>query len=77
MVEKPVAEWPEDEGFVRAREFVTTVKVVNDPAERAVKLNSDYHLIITEDPSEKARLLQVVEQHRLQYLDFRKHTLSA
>ena len=38
----PVAEWPSDPAFVVAEKFVRSVKVVNDAAERGVKLVSDF-----------------------------------
>ena len=40
------------------------VKVVNDAAERTVKLYSDYATILTENEEQQASLFQVVEKHR-------------
>ena len=53
-----------------------TVKVVNDAAERGVKLISDYANIITSDPEQRAALLQGVEKHRSEFKDFDKKTLN-
>ena len=37
----PLIEWEKSEGYRKARQFVTTVKVVKDAAERGIKLASD------------------------------------
>ena len=50
--------------------------VVNDAAERTVKLYSDYAAILTENKEQRASLLQVVEKHRKQVGDFKKLTLD-
>jgi hypothetical protein len=41
--------WQEEESFRLAREFVTTVKVTNDIAERGVKLAKVYATLLTKD----------------------------
>ena len=74
---KPVSQWSGDPAFVVAEQFVRTVKVVNDSAERGVKLISDFATIITTDPDQRAWLLQGVEQHRKLYSSFDKKTLNA
>ena len=73
----PVAEWPSDPAFVVAEKFVRSVKVVNDAAERGVKLVSDFATVITTDPVQRAWLLQGVEEHRKQFPAFDKKTLNA
>jgi hypothetical protein len=73
---KPVQEWPSDPDFVLAEQFVRTVKVVNDAAERGVKLISDFATIITTDPEQREWLLQGVEYHRKEYPSFDKKTLN-
>ena len=72
MLASPVSQWPHDSRFVEAEKFVRTVKVVNDSAERGVKLISDFATIITNDPEQRAWLLQGVENHRKQYPCFAK-----
>ena len=59
-----------------ANEFVHTVKVTNDVAERGVKLASDYARILTKDDSIRAMLLQGVERCRRMYPNFLKTTLN-
>ena len=41
-----------------------TVKVVNDCAERGIKMISDYALILTNDEDMRVRMLQGVEYNR-------------
>jgi len=40
------------------------MKVINDSAERGIKINSDYTALLTDDPVQRARLLQAVEDHK-------------
>ena len=40
------------------------MKVVNNAAERGVKLNTDCAAIITDDVQQKQDLLQAIEAHR-------------
>ena len=68
--------WEEFESFVEAKQFVTTVKVVNDTAERGVKLAEDYATILTQDDDMRAMILQGVEKNRSKYPDFKKITLN-
>ena len=53
-----------------------TVKVVNNTAERGVKLNIDCAAIITADVQQKHDLLQAIEAHREQFPDFAKAILE-
>ena len=69
--------WEDEEGFKVAREFVNTVKVTNDVAERGVKLAADYATILTKDDGIRAKLLQGVERCRRMYPTFLKTTLNA
>ena len=73
---KPLADWPSDQEFQVAENFVHSVKVVNDPAERGVKLISDFATIITTDPIQREALLQGVENNRKKYPNFKKITLN-
>lgn len=60
----PPQDWCHDEGYCRAREQVKALLVVNDTAERAVKLFEEYNSLITKDEEEKQLLLQLVEANR-------------
>ena len=72
----PVELWPQFETFTRMPSFVSSVIVVDDAAERGVKLNAVYSNIITGNDSQKQCLLQTVEQHRRSYPNFKKSMLS-
>jgi hypothetical protein len=74
---KPVEQWKLEPDFCTANDFVRTVKVVNDTAERGVKLMTDFATCITTDPIQRAALLQAVERHRQLYPDCLKSTLNA
>jgi len=54
-----------------------TLKVVNDIAERSVKLIHEYNSILTNDEDQKQYWLQVVYAHRNQFPDSNKNTLLA
>ena len=73
---KPIEQWTEQPGYQEAEKFVRTVKVVNDTADREVKLISEFATIITSDPKQREWLLQGVENYRQQYPDFGKKTIK-
>ena len=56
--------------------FVDHLLVCNDPAERAIKLTSDYAHSLTNSKTDRQNLLQVVEWNRKMYPDQSKATLS-
>ena len=68
--------WCEDPTFNVAEKFVCSVKTINDTAERGIKLMSDYALILTKDEKMKQMILQVVDDHRKRFPDFRKKVLN-
>ena len=72
----PLDEWEESEDFRKARKFVTTVKVVNDAAERGIKLASDYIQSLTKDSDVRQKLFQTVEYHRREKADIKKSTAN-
>ena len=51
-------------------------QIVNDTAERGVKMAEDYATILTKDDAMRAMILQGVESNRAKYLDFKKSTLN-
>lgn len=69
-------QWEEEEDFNVAREFVKTVKVTNDVAERGVKMAADYATILTKDDKIRAMILQGVEMCRKKFPNFHKKTLN-
>ena len=69
-------QWTVYESFKKGQNFVANIKVVNDAAERTVKLYSDYAAILTENEEQQAGMLQVLEKYRKQVGDFKKLTLA-
>ena len=69
-------DWKNNENFLKAEEFVKTVKVTNDVANRGVKLAADYSTILTKDNSIRQKIFKVVEKDRLEKLDISKAALN-
>ena len=69
-------DWENFPDYLEMREFVRTVKVMNDASERGVKMISDYSKILTEDNGLRRKLLQGVEMSRKIHPDFKKKTLN-
>ena len=61
------SEWETRADYQGAAEFVRTIKVVNDAAERGVSLMQSYNSILTKNEEQKQYILQVVEQHRQKF----------
>ena len=73
---EPVLSWPAMEDFQVADTYVKSLKVVNDIAERGVKMMSDYANKITTDNNQRQHLLQAVEYHRHRFTSFKKDCLN-
>ena len=73
---KNPTDWGKDEDYRKMREYVRTVKTVNDCAEWGVKLITDYAKILTKDDKMRSWLLQGVEMNRQKYPDFSIKTLN-
>ena len=69
--------WEEDMDYRSAREFVKTVKVTNDVAERGVKMAIDFATMLTKDDEMRAMLLQGVERSSQMHPNFKKKFLNA
>lgn len=67
FMRKPAEEWCSDESYLDAKQRVASLTVVNDVAERGVKLISDFNMKSTRDPVQQQYLLQVIEEHRREY----------
>lgn len=67
--------WNENEQYKKGRELVNNIRVVNDVAEREVKLMEDYNKIITKNEEQKQYLLQVVCDYCQRFPDCKKSTL--
>lgn len=68
------SDWKENEGFKQCLAIVTKLKVVNDSAERAVRLIDEYNNILTHNETQKQYILQLVSEHRKQFPDATKKT---
>ena len=64
FVKLPPSLWPTNPDYQNGKERVKALRVVNDTAERGVKLFEEYNGLITNDEEEKQFLLQVVEANR-------------
>lgn len=75
FLDKDPLEWEDDDGYKKGLEIVKGLKVVNDSAERGVKLMQDYNDILSRKEDDKQFILQVVSEYRRQYPDVKKSTL--
>ncbi len=60
FIKKPVEEWCQLNGYLRNMEVINSLRVVNDAAERGVKLCSDF-IGSAKKESKLQHILQVVE----------------
>ena len=72
----PVEAWPKNDDYKKAVEYVTNLKVVNDVAERGVKIMSNFANVITTDPKQGEYLLQAVEYNRRRFVGVKEETLN-
>ena len=72
----PPADWDSNPDYIELRNFVRTVKVTNDCAERAVKLATNYSKSLAKDSQERSKIYQVVEAERRAKPDAKKATLD-
>lgn len=63
FLHKPISDWESDPGFVAGKEKIHSLSVVNDGAERGVKLAHDF-LDSARKEGNLQNILQVVENHR-------------
>lgn len=68
--------WETNDTFLASKSTVSLLRVVNDTAERAVKLIKDFHALITVEEEQKQYLLRCVQEHREMYPDCKKDTLK-
>ena len=64
FLDAAVDTWTERADYNAARKTVRALKVVNDCAERAVKLATDFNEVLTKSDQQRQLLYQVVEYHR-------------
>lgn len=59
--------WEKNERFKKGQEIVSRLSVVNDCAERGIKLIQEYHGKITKDEEQKQHLLKVIFEYTFFY----------
>lgn len=75
FIETLPSTWESNLEYIRGKEIVSKLKVVNDTAERAVKLIEDFNKIGSKNEEQKQYILQVVTEYRKQYSNSNKSTL--
>lgn len=68
--------WNDNPSYIEASDFCKKMRVVNDIAERNVKLIKDFNNILVNTEDQKQFLLHVVSEYRKQYPSFNKSDLS-
>ena len=68
-------QWSENADYKKGFEIVNKLKVVNDAAERGVKLMSDYNRFLTKDEEQKHFILQSVSDYRRHFPNAKKETV--
>ncbi|KAG8171084.1 hypothetical protein JTE90_014265 [Oedothorax gibbosus] len=68
--------WEQDLSYLKGKNIVRNLRVVNDTAERGVKLIQDYSDTIRKDEKQKQYLLQIISECRKIYPDVTKSTLE-
>ena len=72
----PPAEWDTNPDYIEFRNFVKTLKVTNDCAERGVKVATDYSKSLTKDSQERTKIYQVVEVESRAKPDAKKSNMN-
>lgn len=67
--------WAEREDYQQAQDIIRKLHVVNDAAERGVKLMEDYNKVLCRSEKEKQFVLQVVSANRKAYPSYNKNKL--
>ena len=70
------SKWCEFEGWAKLNQFANGLEVVNDIAERGVRLMEEYKDVLTNDEEQRKKILHCVEETKKIYPDFKKSTLA-
>lgn len=68
--------WSKNSSYKTAFQMVSKLRVVNDTAERGIKLIEDYNSILTTNEEQKQFVLQIVSGYRKIIPDCKKETLK-
>ena len=63
LVDDP-ATWPSCPAYIDAKQKVVSMKVINDSAERAVNLTTDFNNALSHGKAHRQLIFQIVEYHR-------------
>ena len=70
----PVSKWSNDNSYLQIESFTKSISVVNDSAERALGMMTEFHVNrITQSEEQRQHLLQVVKEMRLRQKNLVKH----
>ena len=58
------SKWLEDPGYLRGLEIVRHLRVINDTAERAVKLSEEYVNVLARSEDDKQYVIQIVSEYK-------------
>lgn len=75
FLKKDPSVWSEDENYGKGLKIVKQLKVINDVAERGVRLFSDYNEILSRNEQQKQCILQIVSEYRKNNPDANKATV--
>ncbi|XP_074112021.1 uncharacterized protein LOC141535796 [Cotesia typhae] len=67
FLDKDIESWPTNDSYIENKEYFNQLKVVNDSAERAVALVSEYNQCLTKNEEQFQYLLQIIKEHRKNY----------
>lgn len=76
FLDKDVQFWSADEQYQSVKATVSSMRVVNDIAERGVALMDEYNKLHTNNEEQKQFLLLVVKEYRQRYPDRAKKTIT-
>lgn len=69
------SEWCQNEDYQKGLLTVRSLKVVNDIAERAVKLIEEYHSVLSKNPEQQQFIVQFLSEYKQYYADTRKSAI--
>lgn len=75
FLSKDPSTWEKERNYIHGLKIVKNLKVVNDVAEREVKLMTEFNNLLTKDDKQTQYLLPVIKDYRSLYPDCNKKTL--
>ena len=69
--------WLECPDYISVKQKITSLRVINDCAKRAVKLATDFNNILTHDEAQRQLVFQIVKHHQqLMALPLKKNYMA-